>query len=140
MSIQSEQILKQIPWRSIHCFKFTGKFQQIDGRVAVQTVNRRFFSSAVFVFPVDGLENSGSFKSCILPEFRRPSTGIFQSIYRKIPVKQKFKKLPRVGMELGFSAYICNTLTTRPNYFHKHGGEKSDLIFPVDGLQNSGRI
>ena len=41
----------------VHCFKFTGKFQQIDCRVAVQTVYGRFFSGAVF--PVDGLQNSG---------------------------------------------------------------------------------
>ena len=27
------------------------------------------------IFPVDGLRISGSFKSCILPEFRSPSTG-----------------------------------------------------------------
>ena len=27
------------------------------------------------IFPVDGLQISGSFKSCILPEFRSPSTG-----------------------------------------------------------------
>ena len=38
---------------NLHCFKFTGKVQQIDGREAVQTVNGRVFSDAIF--PVDGL-------------------------------------------------------------------------------------
>ena len=60
----------------LHCFKYTGKFQQIDRRVAVQTVNGRVFSGAVF--PVDGQQNSGRIQLLKLPEFRSPSTGKFQ--------------------------------------------------------------
>ena len=56
-----------------HCFKFTGKFQQIDRRVAVQTVYGRVFSGAVF--PVDGLQNSGRIQLLKLPEIHSPSTG-----------------------------------------------------------------
>ena len=59
-----------------HCFKFTGKFQQIYRRVAVQTVYGRFFSGALF--PVDGLGNSGRIQLLKLLEFSIPSTGIFQ--------------------------------------------------------------
>ena len=61
---------------SLHCFKFTGKFQQIDCRVAVQTVNGRFFSGAIF--PVDGLRNSGRIQLIKLLEFSSPSTRKFQ--------------------------------------------------------------
>ena len=62
------------PFHGKHCFKFTGKFQQIDGRrVAVQTVYGRVFFGAVF--PVDGLRNSGRIQLLKLPEIRSPSTG-----------------------------------------------------------------
>ena len=64
------------PHTNLRCFKFTGKFQQIDRRVAVQTVYGRFFSSAVF--PVDGLQNSRRIQLLKLPEFSSPYTGKFQ--------------------------------------------------------------
>ena len=60
----------------LHCFKFAGKFQQIDRRVAVQTVYGWVFSGAVF--PVDGLGNSGRILLLKLLTFSSPSTGKFQ--------------------------------------------------------------
>ena len=64
-------------------------FQAIAGFITVYILyfflptNGPFISSGLFcaleysiyrIFPVDGLRISGGFKSCILPEFRSPST------------------------------------------------------------------
>ena len=45
-----------------------------------------------------------------------------------------------MGIKLGFSVHVSDALITRPNYLHVHIGENSGPVFPVDGLQNSGRI
>ena len=61
------QICKQ------HCFKFVVKFQQIDGRVAVQKVYGRFFSGGVFTVHIPELCGIWTVKT--LWEKNRPFTG-----------------------------------------------------------------
>ena len=87
--------------------------------VAVHTVYGRFFSGAVFT--VNGLRNSGkSYQhKAGLPDFPVDGLQNTSSFYRNFavhlpenPVKRKFLKRHRVGIELGPAAWVADTLAT----------------------------